>query len=177
MKLHHTIIASAIIMLACNSTASTSNNKSEFNADKEQQNIMAVIEKETTSFFARDYEGWKGTRAQQAYDFQGWNNADGTFEVENGWQDVNADIKKYIQNDSIPIQAKPEILRKNIMCKFYADTCAYLTWDEYTREDSSKVFFKSKDLRLMEKQNGEWKIVTVASFWDYKNKFLRENIQ
>ena len=177
MKLHYTIIASAIIIIACNSAASTSNNKSEFNADKEQQNIMAVVEKETASFFARDYEGWKGTRAQQAYDFQGWNNADGTFEVENGWQDVNADIKKYIQNDSIPIQAKPEILRKNIMCKFYADTCAYLTWDEYTREDSSKVFFKSKDLRLMEKQNGEWKIVTVASFWDYKNKFLRENIQ
>ncbi len=59
MKLHYTIIASAIIMIACNSTVSTSNNKSEFNADKEQQNILAVIEKETASFFARDYEGWK----------------------------------------------------------------------------------------------------------------------
>ncbi len=119
----------------------------------------------------------ESTRAQQAYDFQGWNNADGTFEVENGWQDVNTGIKNYIENNSIPIQTKPEILRKNIMCKFYADTCAYLTWDEYTREDSSKVFFKSKDLRLMEKQNGEWKIVTVASFWDYKNKISKESIQ
>ena len=27
----------------------------------------------------------------------------------------------------------------------------------------------SKDLRIMEKQNGEWKIVTVAALWDYKN--------
>jgi hypothetical protein len=77
MKLHYTIIASAIIMLACNSTASTSKDNSKFDADKEQQNIMAVVEKETTGFFARDYDAWKSIRAQQAYDFQGWNNADG----------------------------------------------------------------------------------------------------
>jgi hypothetical protein len=32
-----------------------------------------------------------------------------------------------------------------------------------------KMFNHSKETRIMEKQGGSWKVVSVASFWDYKN--------
>ncbi len=174
------ILMMAVISAACTNASSTLNakeNTRQFDAAKEQQAILAVIEQETTSFFNRDYEGWKGTRAQKSYDFQGWNNADGTFDVENGWQQVNTGIRDYIEQNRIPITTKPEVLRRNMQCKFYGDSCAFLTWDEYTREDTSNVFYKSKDLRVMEKQSNDWKIVSVASFWDYKHKIQRESIR
>ncbi len=180
MKLLIITLLVIAVHTACNN-ASTSLYAKEDNLHmdtaNEQQAIMSVIEKETTSFFARDYEGWQSTRARKEYDFQGWNNADGTFDVANGWQYINAGIKDYIDKNSIPIATKPEVVRRNMQWKFYGNSCAYLTWDEYVREDTSQAFYKSKALRLLEKQDGGWKIVSVASFWDYKNKITRKLIQ
>jgi hypothetical protein len=172
------ILLSIISLAACNRVnTETKKDTPVFDAEKEQSAIMKVAEKETDAFYARDYEGWKSTRAQQAYDFQGWNNNDGTSDIENGWKQVDGVIKDYIEKNIAPIEAKPEVQRKNIHCKFYGNEFAYLTWDEYVREDSSAAFHRSKSLRLMEKQNGEWKIVAVAAFFDYKNNFSKDSIQ
>ncbi|HRP54673.1 hypothetical protein [Agriterribacter sp.] len=68
-------------------------------------------------------------------------------------------------------------MRKNIITKFYADTVAYLLWDQYNSDQPGEQFQFSKEVRLMEKQNGAWKIVNVSGFWDYKNFVSAESLK
>ncbi|HMR83790.1 MAG TPA: hypothetical protein PKE30_11690 [Niabella sp.] len=161
-------ITAAICFAACGQqpeNAQTTNGV--FDEKKEQDAIMKVIEGETSSFYKRDYESWKKHYAQTAYAFQAWNNHDGTVDAKTGWPAVDSGIGNYIKANPVAPggSSHPEVLRKNIITKFYADTVAYLLWDQYNSVKDSAMF--SKEVRLMEKQNGEWKIVNVSAFWDY----------
>lgn len=137
------------------------------NMEKEKKAIYATIENETKSFFDRDYESWKSNYAQTDYAFQAWSNRDGTFDSNVGWDDINNQIGKYITDN--PEKSHPKVERKNIKYKFYGDDVAYLTWDQFNSDRGEKNFHHSKEVRLMEKVNGQWKIVCVSAFWDYKN--------
>ena len=137
------------------------------NMEKEKKAIYATIENETKSFFDRDYEAWKSNYAQTDYAFQAWSNRDGTFDSNVGWDDINNQIGKYITDN--PEKSHPKVERKNIKYKFYGDDAAYLTWDQFNSDRGEKNFLHSKEVRVMEKINGQWKIVCVSAFWDYRN--------
>lgn len=174
------LFLTVIIIVSCKSNSQTLSAdivKKPADFEKEKQAIFEVIEKETSSFYARDYNAWKNTRSQTDYEFQAWNNGNGTFDAEVGWQQVNTGIEKYIKEHPVAVTSHPKVIRKNINCRFYGDSCAFLTWDQYNSDSAVKTYTHSKDLRLMEKQNGEWKIVAVAAFWDYKNKVLADSLR
>ncbi len=139
------------------------------NVEKEKQAIKNVIENETESFFGRDYEAWKANYAQTDYAFQAWSNDDGTFDSNVGWEDINKQIGKYIEDNPEPISSHPIVERKNMLYKFYGDNVAFLTWDQFNSDQDEKNFHHSKEVRLMEKIDGKWKIVCVSAFWDYKS--------
>jgi hypothetical protein len=161
------ILLTAIVCLSCSETSSEKEKKSDADLEKEKVAIKAVIEKETESFFGRDYEAWKSNYAQTDYAFQAWSNNDGTFDSNVGWDDINRQIGRYISDN--PLKSHPTVERKNMKFKFYDKDVAYLTWDQFNSDGESKNFHHSKEVRLMEKINGEWKIVCVSAFWDYKN--------
>jgi hypothetical protein len=62
----------------------------------------------------------------------------------------------------------PDVVRKNMITKFYGEIC-YMVCDQYNYTESVKGYNYSKNIRLMEKVDGQWKIVNVSAFWDYKN--------
>ncbi len=144
---------------------------SVFNEAVETEKIMKVIEAETRSFYKRDYESWKNFYIHASYAFQAWNNGDGTVDAKTGWAAVDSGIGNYIKTYPVAPDGSshPVVLRKNMITKFYSDTVAYLLWDQYNSDQAAQLFQYSKEMRLMEKQNGEWKIVNVSAFWDYKN--------
>lgn len=144
---------------------------------KEKDAILATIEKETESFFARDYEAWKSTFAQTDYAFQAWSNNDGTFDASVGWDLIDKSIGKYINDNPVPDSAQRMVERKNIRYKFYGPDLAFLTWDQFNSDRGQNMFLHSKETRLMEKINGEWKIVEVSAFWDYKNPISGDKIK
>jgi hypothetical protein len=150
-----------------------------FDEAKETEEIMKVIEGETHSFYKRDYESWKKFYMHANYAFQAWNNGDGTIDAKTGWAAVDSGIGNYIKTYSVEPggSSHPVVLRKNIITKFYADTVAYLLWDQYNSDQSAQQFQFSKEVRLMEKQNGAWKIVNVSGFWDYKNFVSAESLK
>lgn len=144
----------------------------EIKGDKLQaakDSIMATIEKETQSFFARDYVSWKSTYVQDEHSFQGWSNQDGTFDASVGWNAIDGSIGKYIFENPESQSSHPIVERKNINFKFYGNHVAFLTWDQFNSDKDGKSFHHSKEVRVMEKVNNEWKIACVAAFWDYKN--------
>ncbi len=134
---------------------------------KEKDAILAVIQKETTSFFARDYQSWQSTFAQTDYAFQGWSNKDGTFDASVGWDNIDKVVGSYIHENPVPDSSQRRVERKNIMYKFYGHNVAFLTWDQFNSDKGENMYLHSKETRVMEKINGQWKIVQVAAFWDY----------
>lgn len=156
-----------LLCLSCKDSTKETAVKTEANLENEKKAIRNTIEKETEAFFARDYEAWKSNYAQTDYAFQAWSNNDGTFDSNVGWDDINDQIGKYISDN--PEKSHPKVERKNMKFKFYGDDVAYLTWDQFNSNRDEKSFHHSKEVRLMEKIQGQWKIVCVSAFWDYKH--------
>jgi hypothetical protein len=169
MKALFFFLTSLLLYSSCSNNAGQDSSISDAALEKEKKAILQVIENETESFFARDYEAWKSNYAQTDYAFQAWSNDDGTFDSNVGWEDVNEQVGKYITENPEPVSSHPKVERKNILYKFYGSDVAYLTWDQFNSDRQEKNFHHSKEVRLLEKINGSWKIVCVAAFWDYKN--------
>lgn len=162
------VVLLSLILAFVASCSAKGKTRSENAIQADKDSIMATIEKETRSFFARDYDGWKSTYAQTDYAFQAWSNRDGTFDASVGWSGIDNTIGKYIHDNPEPQSSShPIVERKNIMFKFYGDNTCYLTWDQFNSNREGDNFLHSKEVRLMEKINGTWKIVCVSAFWDY----------
>ncbi|HRO47419.1 hypothetical protein [Agriterribacter sp.] len=173
------LLFTGFLFQSCNNKTTEQTLAASFDETKEMEKIMQVIEGETRSFYKRDYESWKNFYIHTHYAFQAWNNGDGTIDAKTGWAAVDSGIGNYIK--TYPVEpggsSHPVVLRKNMITKFYADTVAYLLWDQYNSDQAGKQFQFSKELRLMEKQNGEWKIVNVSAFWDYRNAVPSDNLK
>ena len=169
MKAISLVLIGSLFCISCAKNPKEDEAATAANLENEKKAINATIEKETKSFFARDYEAWKSNYAQTDYAFQAWSNDDGTFDSNVGWTDINKQIGKYITENPEPLSSHPKVERKNMMYKFYGDNVAYLTWDQFNSDKPEKNFHHSKEVRLMEKIDGQWKIVCVSAFWDYKN--------
>ncbi|MGV3763033.1 hypothetical protein [Parapedobacter sp.] len=162
-----TMLLTGLFLAACD--ANNAAERSEAALQQEKDAVLATIEKETAAFFARDYDNWKSTYVQEEYAFQAWSNRDGTFDSSVGWENIDNTVGKYIHENPEPVSSHPIVERKNITFKFYGDDVAYLTWDQFNSDRKGEVFFHSKEVRLMEKIDGTWKIVCVSAFWDFKN--------
>lgn len=146
---------------------------------KELEAIMKVIKAETDCFYNRDIECWREHWVQDEHTFQGWNNSDGTFDAITGWKNVEQSASAYIKAN--PRQAKEtrrrKVFRKNMVVKFYNDQLAYLVWDQYNESRDGKSYTHSKDSRIMEKHNGQWKIANMTAFWDYENLVMADQLK
>lgn len=169
MKTVTYVIGFLLLFWSCAKNSDDHQNMTGEALEKEKAAIKQVIENETQSFFGRDYNKWKSNYAQTDYAFQAWSNNDGTFDSNVGWDDINKQIGKYISDNPEPVSSHPKVERKNMLFKFYGDNVAYLTWDQFNSDQEMKNFHHSKEVRLMEKIDGQWKIVCVSAFWDYKN--------
>lgn len=164
------------LLPACKTGNAKEKSESALQADKDS--ILATIEKETQTFFARDYEGWQSTYAQTDYAFQAWSNKDGTFDASVGWEAINSTLGKYIMENPEPQSSShPVVERKNIKYKFYGNDACYLTWDQFNSNKEGDNFHHSKEVRVMEKINGKWKIVCVSAFWDYLNPIPADRLK
>ena len=143
------------------------------------ESIMAIIENETACFYARDYECWKAHFAHVDYAFQAWNNADGTFNAKVGWNEVDQKAGQYIKDNPVPPggSSHPKVERKNMKVKFFNDTLAYLSWDQYNINPAMNAYTHSLETRIMEKIAGVWKIVNVTSYWDYVNLVAKDSLK
>lgn len=170
------VIFSCLCFSSCQDTGTTADEltvSASFDEEKELAAIMKVIENETACFFARDYDCWKDNWIDEDYAFQAWSNPDGTYDAKVGWSEVNRRIGNYIKQNAETLggtQGHPKVERLNLRKRFYGDKVAYLTWEQYNSDDEEKTYQISQEVRLMEKVGDQWKIVTVAAFWDYVNK-------
>jgi len=159
-----------------NSTASGS---SGFDEEQEKKAIIESINAETAAFFKRNYDEVIKYFVHTDYAFHAWNNSDGTFNATVGWPAINDKYKNYIKDNPVPAgsSSHPKVERRNMIFKFFNSNLAFVTWDQYNSDSEKKTFRLSKETRIMEKQDGLWKIANMTAFWDYKNLVPVESLK
>jgi len=175
---------SFILLLVCSTLfglGQTGNQSgfTNFNEEKETNAILESLTAETENFYKRDYEGVIKYFVHTDYAFHAWNNADGTYHATVGWPAINEKYKNFIQNNPVKpgTSSHPKVERRNMIYKFYSSELAFVTWDQYNSDDEMKTYQISKETRIMEKQDGLWKIANMTAFWDYKNEIPAENLK
>lgn len=147
--------------------------------EKEKKAIIESLTAETSAFYKRDYEEVIKYFVHSEYTFHAWNNGDGTFSARVGWQAINERYKNYIKDNPVPAgsSSHPKVERRNMIFKFFNPEIAFVTWDQYNSDEEMKTYWLSKETRIMEKQNGLWKIANMTAFWDYKNLIPVESLK
>ena len=123
---------------------------------KEISNIKAVIEKETKAFFEIDQKAWSDCWAHVPYAF--WSFAD-TTDVNSfsGWEAINHGFADYFAS------SKPStaiIDREWLDVKVFGNG-AYVRFTQKVNERDI-IRDKQAEVRVLEKVNGQWKIIHVG---------------
>jgi hypothetical protein len=134
----------------------------------DQQNeveaIVKAIADESTAFWNKDFEGWAQHWVHAPYvRSMGWTPAAGVSYVA-GWDTLSTHTREYLANDPIPNPNAARVRRENFNIRIYGDS-AWVTFDQYG-EDTGKPSFdmpgRSRETRILEKQDGGWKFVYVG---------------
>ena len=117
--------------------------------------IKALIEKETKAFFEIDYKTWADTWAQTTYAF--WSFAD-TTDVNSfsGWDNIYKGFSAYFKSAK---PSKANIERKWHDIKIFGNG-AYARFTQHVQDNTNRP--AQEEVRVLEKVNGQWKIVCVS---------------
>ena len=150
-----------------------------FDEEKEKSLILGLLNKQIEISFKGDYEIVKGYFIKSNYSFRANNSANITFNAKVGSRAIdeyydNAKQRNTIQQGS---SNYPRVERRNFIWKFFNAELTFVIWDQYNSDKEIKMFTHSEETRLMEKHNDTWKIVSYASYWDYKNLIPVESLK
>lgn len=145
---------------------------------KELAAIMKVLDSETKNFFDGDYDGYAKNWIHTDLAMSAWNNRDGSATVNNGWEKISAEGKKwteyYRQQEKVTY---PDFKRKNLKYRFLTEKIAYLNWDQYVLNKERTHYEVCNDTRLMEKIQGDWRISNMISLWNTEPKVHVDSLQ
>lgn len=136
----------------------------QINYEKEKQEIMQLIENESKAFWKKDFEGYASCWVHE--DFirtLGWWEAGGVTVVE-GWEERSNRTKTHMKNSPKENPTATQVRRENINLRIYQDV-AWMTFDQYgadTGDPTMDMPGLSRETRILEKHNGQWKIVYVG---------------
>lgn len=119
--------------------------------------IKALILRETKAFFEIDYKTWADSWAHQPYAF--WSFAD-TTDVNSfsGWDQIEKGFAEYFRT-SKPSTAKIDREWLGLEVKLFGNG-AYVRFNQHVKDDTRRP--PQAEVRVLEKINGEWKIVCVS---------------
>jgi hypothetical protein len=138
------------------------------NNQAEEESLKKMLGQETIDVYAG--KDVSGDFIDSPKTFRGWNTRTG-YSVKFGV----ADIRK--ENDATfgyrPREMKP--INENFIFKYYGNNAVMVTYDQYLY---GKEQAPSKEMRMLEKVNGNWKIAGLLALWDYSdNAFEKGNVR
>lgn len=131
--------------------------------EKEKAAIQAVIAKETESYYKQDFEAWKSTYLQSPAfrKFGYWEGYPEKVVSNIGFSSLAAEKKKQFDANETLWKGSTEE-RKNESFRI-TDDMAWYTFEQLSYEkDTRKLLGRSLETRILEKENGEWKIAYLG---------------
>ncbi len=131
--------------------------------EKEKTAIQTVIAKETESYYKQDYEAWKSTYLQStAFRKVGyWDGYPEKVIAISGFDSLAAEKKKQFDANETLWQGSTEV-RTNENFRITNDMAWYTFEQNSYEKDTRKFLGKSIETRILEKENGEWKIAYLG---------------
>lgn len=134
------------------------------NYEEEKAAILKVIDGESEAFWNKDYEKFASYWVHEPYiRTMGWWQAGGVT-VVSGWEERSARTKAHMEESPEANATANNVRRENINLRIYQDV-AWLTFDQYGEDTGDSLMDMpglSRETRILEKHNGEWRIVYVG---------------
>ncbi|GAB2561890.1 YybH family protein [Spirosoma areae] len=135
------------------------------NADEEA--IRKVIIGETDAYVRRDFDAWAGyfVDSPQTSGVITPNGSPGSMGTRTGFADMKQGMKKWMEQSP---KSEMTVEGRDIWNVKINGTMAWAMWKQHNVfKETTKV--DSQQLTVLEKIDGQWKISTSASVWDFKN--------
>ena len=137
----------ALILLAGTSC------QEKIDIEKEKEAIIALIEEETASYYASDFERWSATYIQDSTN-TGMNASKSGFSFNSGWESVSSNAKSYIVGE----KEEQKEVKTPIRIKIYGES-AWIVFDNEVFNNKGESVGKMMVTNFLEKDDGSWKIV------------------
>ncbi|WP_340199610.1 hypothetical protein [Ascidiimonas sp. W6] len=143
-----------ILIIGCEQTTKRTSILSEESYELEKNAILETLLNETNAAFGRDYQSWRTNWVHRSNVSKTYMNfPDDTYSEMTSWEDIDDFVRTYIKEHPEP--APPPAQPENINIKIYGTGA----WVSY--EILDEVFGKKRETRLMEKEDGIWKIARM----------------
>ncbi|GAA4419651.1 hypothetical protein GCM10023187_54170 [Nibrella viscosa] len=130
----------------------------------DQDAIKKVLLNETQGFFTRDKAKWANAWAHTPYIYFAANLYGGDFMLIKGWSNLEKQFANQFKSkkllDKVSIQNANYTIHLN-------GNMAFVSYDQTLFDSQGKT--TSKESRVLEKLNGEWKIINVIALTNLKN--------
>ena len=160
MKIIFLLLGSCILLTNCTQQRPV---VSTVDFEKEKAAIQAVIAKETESYYKQDFEAWKSTYLQSPAfrKFGYWEGYPEKVASSIGFESLAAEKKKQFDaNETLWQGSTEERTNENFRI---SNDMAWFTFEQNSFEkDTRKFLGKSLETRILEKENGEWKIAYLG---------------
>ena len=166
MKTSAPLLQAFLALLTCFLLAACHQQPEPLDIEKEKAAIKAVIAKETETYYRQDFEGWKSTYLESPdFRMRGyWDGFPEKISYHNGFESLKATKKKQFEQDQTLWKGSVE--ERDNECIRVARDMAWYTFDQYSYEKGTrKLLGKSLETRILEKQNGEWKIAYLGYYY------------
>jgi hypothetical protein len=120
---------------------------------KEKTAIMAVMEEETASYYASDFERWSATYFEDSTAIRMSSSKSG-YNLTSGWELISSNMKQTILNKREPVKE----VKNYIRFKIYEES-AWVVFDNIYINNKGESTGNQLTTCFLEKQEGTWKIV------------------
>lgn len=152
----------AALVFACTTPKSTPEDVIDYEAEKAA--IMKVVQAEAAAFWDKDFEGYADHWVQEDYiRTMGWWEAGGVTVVE-GWEERGKRTKAHMDQSPEANETATQVRRENVNLRIYKDV-AWMTFDQYGEDTGDTLMDMpglSRETRIFEKIDGEWKIAYLG---------------
>lgn len=130
--------------------------------DTEKAAIIEVINRETETYLARDFESMFATHVQDSLNMRLTAGAD-NFVFAEGWEDVSRHMTGDETEDDLGPDLHISVVKSNYRMKLYPNSAFVVCdqkWSSDYGDDVTEI--NSIQVRFLEKIEGEWKISFVS---------------
>jgi hypothetical protein len=154
------LILAAFIVYAC----APAEKSPSVDFEKEKAAIIAVLEGESEAFWKKDFEKYASYWVHADHiRTAGWWEAGGVTIVE-GWDERARRTKEYMAQSPELNATATQVRRENINLRIFNDV-AWMTFDQYGEDTGDTLMDmpgRSRETRIFEKVDGEWKIAYLG---------------
>lgn len=136
-----------------------------FSQSSDQEAIKKVCLSETQAYIDFNYDSWASFHVQSPDEQLAWNNPDGTYGSEVGWESISKGIKDYFKT------AQKESLKMSNEKFTYVirGEMAFAAFKRSTQNQEGKTT-QIQEYRTLLKLNGIWKILAVQAYVNYPSE-------